>query len=58
MEKTMKKEYISPFAVYVMIECNAMIASSGNIEIETDGPGGAEHLGNKKDGSWGNLWNK
>ena len=54
----MKKEYISPFAVYVMIECNAMIAASGNIEIETDGPGGAEHLGNKKDGSWGNLWNK
>ncbi len=58
MEKTMKKEYISPFAVYVMIECNAMIAASEKVEIETDGPGGAEHLGNKKDGSWGNLWNK
>ncbi|MBQ4063324.1 MAG: hypothetical protein IJC92_03495 [Bacteroidaceae bacterium] len=54
----MKKEYISPFAVYVMIECNAMIAASEKVEIETDGPGGAEHLGNKKDGSWGNLWNK
>ncbi|MBQ8364260.1 MAG: hypothetical protein IJX41_00055 [Bacteroidaceae bacterium] len=54
----MKKKYISPFAVLVMVENETVIAASEKVEIETDGPGGAEHLGNKKDGSWGNLWNK
>ncbi len=58
MEKTMKKEYISPFAVYVMVECEAVIAASEKVEIETGGSGGPEHLGNRKEGSWGNLWTK
>ncbi|MBQ8365000.1 MAG: hypothetical protein IJX41_03825 [Bacteroidaceae bacterium] len=52
----MKKNYISPFAMYIVVECNTIIAASEKIEIDNEG--GSEHLGNKNQGSWGNLWEK
>lgn len=52
----MKKNYISPFAMYIAVECNTIIAASEKIEIDNEG--GSEHLGNKNQGAWGNLWEK
>lgn len=52
----MKKNYISPFAMYIAVACNTIIAASERIEIE-DGEG-SEHLGNRNQGSWGNIWEK
>lgn len=53
----MKKNYISPFAMFIAVECNTIIAASEKIEIDS-GEGGSEHLGNKNQGAWGNLWEK
>ena len=56
----MKKEYFAPFAVYMTVDCDTILATSpgGKIEIDKDDTGGDEHLSNRNQGNWGNLWNK
>ncbi len=56
----MKKEYFAPFAVYMTVDCDTIIATSPGVkvEIDKDGTGGDEHLSNRNQGNWGNLWNK
>lgn len=54
----MKKEYFAPFAVYMTVDCDTIIATSPvSISIDKTGEGD-EQLSNKQQGAWGNLWNK
>lgn len=56
----MKRIYLTPDVAFMNIKCETIIASSPNssISIDKSGEGGAEQLGNKQQGAWGNLWNK
>ena len=56
----MKRNYLTPDAVYMNIECETIIATSpaARIGIDNSEQGGTEQLGNKQQGSWGNVWNK
>ncbi len=39
----MKKNYISPFAMYIAVECNTIIAASEKIEIDGEGGEGESY---------------
>lgn len=50
----MKKEYISPLAETVSVDCESIIAQS--FEIDKDSSG-SEQLSNRHSGGkWGDLW--
>ena len=55
----MKKTYVSPLAIEVNVEAEAMIAASlkmdGNKTVDTSAPNGQLSGGSR--GQWGNLWN-
>ena len=55
----MKKTYVSPLAMEVNVEAEAMIAASlkmdGNKTVDTSIAGGQLTGGSR--GEWGNLWN-
>ena len=55
----MKKTYVSPLAMEVNVEAEAMIAASlkmdSNKTVDTSAPGGQLTGGAR--GEWGNLWN-
>ena len=55
----MKKTYVSPLAMEVNVEAEAMIAASlkmdGNKTVDTSAPG--SQLTGGARGEWGNLWN-
>lgn len=49
----MKKNYVAPFALYVNIEGGNILTTSVDIDKENSGD---IQLGNKYQGSWGNIW--
>lgn len=55
----MKRNYLTPDAVYMNIECETIIATSPAATIGIDkNNSGDEQLSNRQQGTWGNVWNK
>ena len=55
----MKRNYLTPDAVFMNIECETIIASSPAARISIDkNQSGEEQLSNKQQGAWGDVWQK
>ncbi len=53
----MKKEYQSPAAGTIAVECYTALAGS-KIKIDKEHTGGTEQWSNQNRGEWGNVWKK